>query len=661
MRKLNSAFKTAFISEAGAALENNDYFAFVELDDFACYVIASSITDMARSESAKTAVERILLRFQENPSIGKRALRSYLKEANEDLLQARGGERLKASVTVIATDYEAIRYASAGNARFRLYREGTFKAKSVDMSLSQDLVDEDALSPNLLTRHDERHNLYTYLGQEKEFRPFISAKFTLMDADVIVLYTRGIWENIDEADLDDIFSEAADDPQEPLDNTEDMLLSKQPDTLENYTIAAVFVDKVFTDPNRKRRMKRRIKIAVIVLIVLLIIGIIVWIVYSRHKDKVEEMNRRAADAVACMEDNNYIRAKDEAKKALDLAEKLKDKEKIARLGNYLRLIESVVAADDAYQAQKYSDAYEAFLTAVERSRYADNFGKKYIERRLTACQEHMTAADLIDMGDKLMEDGRLDKAEQRYTEAKAIAVRLRDAQGKQQAQEALDKLADEEKNRREEKEKKEKKKLADDLADLIGMGDTLAKGGAYDEAEAKYLAARELAAKNYDADGKKEALSALEKLHADKAKALEEAQKAALERAAEYTAAAELAAKGDEAFGAGDYGGASVYYNTALEKYTFLGDAGQNAVLGGKLQNVALKQEALARAEDEAAAAEERAAALYAQKEYASARTAYLEARQLYLALGDQAKADEIKTVLDQVDADAAIMETMPE
>lgn len=37
MRKINSTFKTAFISEAGAALKNNDYFAYVELDDYACY------------------------------------------------------------------------------------------------------------------------------------------------------------------------------------------------------------------------------------------------------------------------------------------------------------------------------------------------------------------------------------------------------------------------------------------------------------------------------------------------------------------------------------------------------------------------------------------------------------------------------------------------
>lgn len=35
LRKQNSTFATSFISEAGAKLENNDYFAYVELEQYA--------------------------------------------------------------------------------------------------------------------------------------------------------------------------------------------------------------------------------------------------------------------------------------------------------------------------------------------------------------------------------------------------------------------------------------------------------------------------------------------------------------------------------------------------------------------------------------------------------------------------------------------------
>ena len=43
MRKENSEFKTKFISEPGSYLHNADYFAFVELKDYACYCIADGI------------------------------------------------------------------------------------------------------------------------------------------------------------------------------------------------------------------------------------------------------------------------------------------------------------------------------------------------------------------------------------------------------------------------------------------------------------------------------------------------------------------------------------------------------------------------------------------------------------------------------------------
>lgn len=40
MRKQNSEFLTAFTSEASRKIKNTDFFGFVELDKFACYVIA---------------------------------------------------------------------------------------------------------------------------------------------------------------------------------------------------------------------------------------------------------------------------------------------------------------------------------------------------------------------------------------------------------------------------------------------------------------------------------------------------------------------------------------------------------------------------------------------------------------------------------------------
>ena len=124
MRKQNSTFQSAFISEAGSELQNNDYFAFVELEEYACYVVADGLNDLPDTESAKLAIETALLSFQEHPSMRKNALLSYIKAANRALCKADQKERLKASVMIVVTNYEAFRYVYAGNTRLRLYRNG---------------------------------------------------------------------------------------------------------------------------------------------------------------------------------------------------------------------------------------------------------------------------------------------------------------------------------------------------------------------------------------------------------------------------------------------------------------------------------------------------------------------------------------------------------
>ena len=248
MRKQNSTFQSAFISEAGSELQNNDYFAFVELEEYACYVVADGLNDLPDTESAKLAIETALLSFQEHPSMRKNALLSYIKAANRALCKADQKERLKASVMIVVTNYEAFRYVYAGNTRLRLYRNGNKKEQSRDTSLSSDLGKEKNLSEDMLAKHEERNNLYAYVGQGDRFKPVVSKKIKLENGDILALYTRGIWENLDGGELDDVFSEAKDDPKESLNDAEELLLSKQPKTLENYTFAAVFVDKVFTDP-----------------------------------------------------------------------------------------------------------------------------------------------------------------------------------------------------------------------------------------------------------------------------------------------------------------------------------------------------------------------------------------------------------------------------
>ncbi len=439
MRKYNSSIKTAFISEAGSRLNNNDYFGFVELDDFACYVIADGITDMRQADGARKAIEAVINAFEQEPGMGKKRIKSYLRRANEELLRGKSYDKLKASLTVLITDYERLRFGYVGNTRLRIYRQGKVYFASIDMSLSQDMVHTGRLSQDKVSNHEERNNLYCYLGQ-KNFHPFVSTKVKLLEGDILTLYTRGIWEHVDDGELLDVFSEAGNDPAEECDKVEELLLSRQPRELENYTFAAIYVEKVFQDPNRKRKRKRIIQSTVVVLVLLMVVGLVFFFWQRGRREKREEMELIFSNVETYIEDNNYIRAKEECDKALELAGELKDKDEKEKYNQYVISLEAIIVADEAYDEGDYTQAKEDYLKARVRVKYADNLGLSYIEKRLEQITAYEQVFDLIALGDRLLEYENYALAEEKYLEAKAKASSIYFQEGKQQALDALDQL-----------------------------------------------------------------------------------------------------------------------------------------------------------------------------------------------------------------------------
>lgn len=492
MRKYNSAFKTAFISEAGSELKNNDYFGFVELDDMACYVIADGITQMKDAQSAKEAIESVINAFEDEPSLSKNAMKRYLKRANKELLDRKSYEKLKASVTVVVTNYEKVRYGHAGNTRLRIYREGHRLHSSEDMSLSQDMVKTDKLPADKLSEHEERNNLYAYLGQEG-FRPFVSKKIRLSNSDIIILYTRGIWENVDEGELDDVFGEAGNEPMEECDKIEDLLLSRQPEKLDNYTFAAIYIDKVFTDPKRRKKIKKIITITIIILILALVVSLVAYLVKRKRQQRIDDMNQYYANTLEYIEDNNFVRAGEQCNKALELAEKLRDKEMRERLTNYNMALEALNLAEDTYGEGDYEEALAAYVSADNRVRYADNMAEDYIESRISKLEAYQKVFDNITLGDRLKELGSFEMAEQKYLEAKQNAASIYFSDGKADAMQALDKLYEEWEEAQAEEKEAQSEKAAAELAasEMTAKGDTAMAEGDYDGAMVFYLAALE--------------------------------------------------------------------------------------------------------------------------------------------------------------------------
>jgi len=491
MRKQNAEFKTAFTSEAERKIKNTDSFGYVELDNYACYVIADGIDDEIDSMSAKLAVDTIISVFSEAPSISKKVFSKCLKAANKALIKANSKMKLKASVVMVVTDYNKVRYGQAGNSRFRLYRDGFLKETSKDHSLGMEMVQKETITPDKLAKHRQRNNLYCYLGQKSGFNPFISKKFSLLNSDVIALCTRGLWENVDDGELLDAFSDADDDPENLVADVEELLLSKQPKNLEKYTFAVIFINNIYVDSGKSKKIKKILMAAIPIAIIIVTMSLVLWIRYRNKVESIETMNMKFSDTIEYIQDDNYIRAEEVCKEAQELAIKVKDKKMQLEISNYLKLIETVIDGDDKLSEEKYSDAKRSYLNARERARYADNIGMEYIEYKLDLSGDYITIYDLISLGDTLVQNLQYKKAEEKYLEAKSISDQIYFDQGREEALEALERLYVSQKELVEAEEEAIQKQIESRLyaKEILVQGDKAYNEGDYESAKLYYVTA----------------------------------------------------------------------------------------------------------------------------------------------------------------------------
>ena len=596
MRKQNSKFNTNFISEEGSSLKNSDFFAYAELDNFACYVLADGIEDVADSESAKEAVESIIAKFQEKPSISKGKIHGYLKHANEVLLKAEKYMKLKASIVVAITDYENVRFGYAGNVRAKLYRNNKTFYKTIDTSLSSEMVSKEMISEDALSRHEQRSNLYTFLGQ-KGFSPVISGKIKLVDTDILILYTKGVWENVSEGEIDNIFAESGKDPKDALLKVEAVLLDKNLGYIDNYTIAGIYIDKVFIESDTKKKKRRKLILIVSIVSVVVILGAIIALYFYKKytKELKEDMNTHYEKMLKFIEMENYTKADTECEESIKKAESLRNKEMKDLLYHYEQVIEGIIEADEKYDAKSYKEAKPLYELILSEIPYADNAGLSYVRKRLDFISGYESVNLSLDNGDILFDSEIYDKARERYVDAKTEARDIGYEEGKLKAEAKL--LAvDQAIAKKDEGKQAEADKQSQNLKsanDMLSAGDEALSKGDFLSARANYNTAKDILEKSGESAG----LSELEQKISTADKKISEGDE-------EKNKAGGYAVTADEAFLRGDFESARENYEYARRLYVKLKDEINTIEMDKKLSDVQKRIDEKEKEESKAAQSE---------------------------------------------------------
>ncbi len=507
MRRINSEFQTFHMSEEGQKLSNRDYFGYVEMDDFACYVLADSLDEEPSINSARLVVDSIIRDFTEAPTMGRGSLGRYMRRAHGELLRQKGGMHLKVAVVVAVTDYRKLRYCHVGNSRLYLIRNARILERTKDQSLTQNLVEQDRVVLDEAARHEQRNNLYSFLGERGKPEIQISRKRKLEPGDLFIQLTRGVWEQCGEQEFLQIVNDAK-ETKDILDQTEDFILKEQDRrSIDNYSMAVTSVDKVYQSPKKPISLKKILMIALPVLLVIITVSVTLFLRYRSIQTKTESMFRCMEDGEEYLIRNNFQKAEEEYGEARKLADSLHRQPEYEEADMYIKLAEQVILADEALGGEEYQKAQELYMTARQMAVEAGNVGLSYIEGQLTRIEGYIEVFDLIAQGERKEEYGNLDGAIALYKSAKERAAALYFTEGKKEALELQ--MAAEEELEKEQMEAEERlreqieaeavnraldnEQRANDqqnAIDLENQGNELLAEGSYESAITFYLAAQ---------------------------------------------------------------------------------------------------------------------------------------------------------------------------
>ncbi|MGG4131180.1 SpoIIE family protein phosphatase [Paenibacillus illinoisensis] len=423
MRKENSDFKTAFVSEAGSFLKNRDFYGCVELEDWACYVMADGLDTDTEVNSAQITVQTILESFLEKPTMSKRRLTEYIKIAHEWLQYESRRVRLKAGFVIVVTDYTRMVWASAGHSRLYHFRGNRLALKSKDHSVAAQLAAEGQIAEDRVDQHDERGNLNEYAGKPGMIRPYVSDKIKLADGDVLVLCTPGLWEGVQDAEMIDAV-EGANDPQTLADTLEEVMLSKQRARIENYSAAAIYVNKIFHEEpkNRKKWIKR---IAIMLAMLLIFGGAGIFYAVKSAAKKAElavDMLQYEQTADQYVKEQEYAKAVSDYSLARNNSIKIKDPIHKKLLTAKMAAAQTLVDGEAHLKEGDITKATASYTKALELSEPYSMFDREVIQERLEQMTTFQQVQDWITEGDLKLQNGDYSGAIILYKRARTAAT-----------------------------------------------------------------------------------------------------------------------------------------------------------------------------------------------------------------------------------------------
>ena len=460
MRKNEAKFTTVFFSEAGTKNKNNDYFGYIQLDNYAIWAVADGFDEEEGADvAARLAVESAIEYFMLHPGFNIEIINEIMSYANlkvrEKQTETERYSLMHTSFLIVISNYNALLYGNIGNTRFYHLRNGYVISQSSDDTVAQLLVGEEALNTGDLKYHRQRNDLLQAIGDYGKIKPnILKTPVILQEKDTFCLTTIGFWENIDEKEMEVELSRY-DEGKKWLVSLEKKVIATLRDNVENYTFAAVGIEAVAEPlPMGKNNRKFFMKIALVAIAsILIILTLTLWQIKKRKDimNKVTVYEQQAEEELIKKNFENSVkelelvigeyeklkpksrgiigfflnadaRRKEMDKKIEETKSKIKDTEKLKKVfsdireGNELFNSGNYEEASKKYQEAKYSLEQNTY----KRDEVNTEEVLSEINSRIEATLKLKEAKNLEITGDTAFTSGNYNLAKENYKMASDI-------------------------------------------------------------------------------------------------------------------------------------------------------------------------------------------------------------------------------------------------
>lgn len=239
--------KIETLSKPGGRKANEDACGYCTLADISCCILSDGLGGHDGGATAsKLSVEHVLEAFRKTPQCSIDGIKSLMEAGGDAVLNEQiknprlNSMRTTAVILTIDGKQNKACWGNIGDSRLYCFRNGRIIKQTKDHSVSQMMVDAGYLKQEMIRSAPGRNQLYAAMGDKNHFEfETVSAPFPICDGDAFLLCSDGLWEYVEEKEMERLLQKA-ESAQSWLKMLEEQVLQRGDEGQDNYSAVVVW-------------------------------------------------------------------------------------------------------------------------------------------------------------------------------------------------------------------------------------------------------------------------------------------------------------------------------------------------------------------------------------------------------------------------------------